>query len=80
MDDSDYDNIMPLADIAEYIDGISARQLLRWAEKGRSNGFPGPKETLGKYKLYDRDEVLKWVFLWKKVNKRLGRGKELNHG
>lgn len=75
-----YKNIMKLSDIVEYIPNVTLTQLNRWSETGRNNGFPEPKETLGKYRLYDRDEVIKWVYLWTKVNKGLGRFGRKNDG
>lgn len=77
----EYENWMTLSDIVEYIPDIKLSQLNRWSEPGRGVGFPSPKQTIGRYRLYDRDEVIKWVYLWQKVNKNLGRfGKEKKNG
>lgn len=70
------EDLLPLADIAVELE-VSPRQLYRWAEQTRDNGFPAPAETLGRYKLYSTEEVVRWVSLWQKVTKNMGRK---NHG
>lgn len=54
----------------------SLTQLNEW--KGRVPHFPKPKKIMGKYKLYDADEVEEWVTLWRRATVNLGRGDELN--
>lgn len=76
----EYEHIMSLADIAEYLPEVTPNQLYRWSEPERDNGFPEVKEVIGRYRLYDRNEVLRWVVLYKKATKNLGRGRELNGG
>ena len=78
----EFKNLMPLAEIAEYLpDDVTANQLRRWAENKRksNNGFPQPSQTVGVYRLYDRDEVIRWVVLYKRATNRLGN-KDLNDG
>jgi len=74
--------IMPLSDCVFWLEqsgiNVSERQLWRWAEEKRDNGFPAPAETLGKYKLWDVYDVHRWVVLWRKVSRNMGRGAELN--
>lgn len=76
----DLTDIMPLRDIAEEIEGISERQLYAWANSRAkvSNGFPEPVETLGVYKLYSKKAVTRWVTLWLKATRGMGRGDQLN--
>ena len=71
------DNLMPIGDIPDYLP-VSHRQLTRWSNEGRDNGFPEPAETLGRFKLYDIYEVDRWLTLYRKVTKNMGRGEELN--
>lgn len=76
----DYKDWMLLQDILPYIPApITERQLRRWAEPVRDIGFPEPKRKLGKYSLYDKDEVVEWVILWMKISIKLGN-KKLNGG
>lgn len=74
-----YESYMKLSEIVEYIPNVTLTQLNRWSEDGRNIGFPEPKERLGRFKLYDRDEVLKWVFLWQKATRGAGRPTNLTH-
>lgn len=73
----DLDNLYSLRTIAEKL-GVEPNTLSRWAEPSRHLDFPTPKEKLGRYNLYDFDEVERWVFLWQKINGNLGRGDDLN--
>lgn len=72
------EHIMPLKDVAEYTHA-SYRQLSEWERRRSSTGFPDPKEKLGKYKLYDVHDILRWEALWKKATKNTGN-RTLNGG
>lgn len=76
----EYKNWEPLSEIAERLEGVSLRQLSNWESKRDKNGFPEPKDVIGRFKFFDVDEVMRWVHLWRKATKNMGRGKELNSG
>jgi hypothetical protein len=72
----DLENIMPLKMVHEHLPPdlkVSYSQLERWADKDRKIDFPEPVETLGRYRFYDKDQVIRWVILWTKLNKNMGR-------
>lgn len=73
-----YETLEPLSEIAQmaWCD-VSSHQLSEWARK-EGNGFPEPKETLGRYKFYDPEEVKRWYILYRKATRNMGRGRELN--
>jgi hypothetical protein len=80
------DNYWPLADIVtklkeDYQIVVSRSQLEEWQDRHKRReggmGFPEPM-VLGKYKLYDINEVREWIILWRRATARLGRGSELN--
>lgn len=50
--------------------GINVKDLYRWASRSKTD-FPQPIRV-GRYKLYEKDQVKAWVILWLKVNPRLG--------
>ena len=75
---AEYDSWEPLAEIVNYLPGVSLRQLTRWEERRETNGFPQPKETLGRYKFFDPEEIIKWWTLWTKATKNMRRGAKLN--
>jgi hypothetical protein len=69
------DDMWPIGTIAEMI-GADSQQLSRLSKKRKSNGFPEPVATLGKYHLFSLKEVQDWWDLWQKVttNMRRARG------
>lgn len=74
-----YESWEPLSEIAQF-DWFEASlsQLTEWERKREANGFPEPKETIGRYKFFDPAEVKKWYILYRKATKNMGRGAEIN--
>lgn len=79
------DNYWPLHDIVQKLSASGYYEKFpqlgtfqEWERKRESTGFPEPATTLGKYKLYDINEVEDWYILWTRVTARLGRGDALN--
>lgn len=72
MTEDDYEEWLPLTELAELDWAPSLRQLQEWSRKRETNSFPEPKETLGKYHFYDPSEVKRWCHLWQKVTKNMG--------
>ena len=66
-----YAHLDTLPNIAERLK-ININTMNRWAERGRKLGFPEPVRRLGRYRLYNADEVEEWVVLWMKISKNLG--------
>lgn len=77
MSSSEVENLESLRTIAEEL-GIEPNTLSRWAEPSRKLNFPTPRRRLGRYALYDRNEVKEWVALWIKVSKNMNGGGHLN--
>jgi hypothetical protein len=48
----------------------SEKQLREWAH--RLDHFPKSKKQLGKYHLYDVQEVVEWVHFWRRVTVGMG--------
>lgn len=76
--DLEYESWEPLFEIADMLPGVSRDQLVEWERKRKTNGFPEPKHTQGRWKFFDPAEVKKWVHLHKKATRNLGRGREIN--
>ena len=76
---SKLESLEPLSEIAQ-MDWCEASQaqLSEWERKRITNSFPEPKETLGRYKFFDPDEVRRWYILYRKATKNMGRGAEIN--
>lgn len=70
------DRLFPIRTIAEELD-VDLNQMHSWAH-GRNNGFPQVAKRLGRYTLYDIDEVRDWYTLYKRVTAGQGRGEALN--
>lgn len=73
----DYEDWWPLRTIAEKL-GITSRQLNQWELKRDKNGFPEPKETLGRFKLFDIAEVQRWHVLYSRATDGMNNGDRLN--
>ncbi len=69
-------DIVMLSQASERL-GIHKSQLYRWSTANLD--FPSPIRTLGKYKLYDYNEIVEWLYYWQKIRDYLGN-KELNNG
>lgn len=81
MSQLNYEAWEPLFEIAQFDwCEVSEKQLVEWASKSESNGFPEPEEVMGRYKFYDPEKVKKWYILYRKATKRMGRGEALNNG
>lgn len=65
-----HDELAQLSVIAP-LAGVSISQLNEWGRRA-TNDFPEPVVTLGKYKLYNKEQVIAWVSLWLKINKNMG--------
>jgi len=72
------DRLFPIRTIAEQLD-VPLGQMQNWAHAS-NNGFPQVAKRIGRYTLYDIDEVRDWLVLWKRVTVGQGRGEELNSG
>jgi hypothetical protein len=59
----------------------SLRQLEDYSRPTRSNtnGFPEPVRTLSRFKLYNLDEIIEWLTLWKRATENLGYPKGLKN-
>lgn len=66
--DPEPEELDTLRTIAEDL-GLTLAQMNRWAEPSRDIGFPEPAEVLGRYKLYNRAQVTRWVELWRRIQK-----------
>lgn len=60
--------------------GISKSWLNNLIRKRSSNGFPEPKETLGRYDFYSLKEVKHWYSLYQKIIQNMNQGRRLNGG
>lgn len=81
MSNYEYKSWEPLTEIAAMAEcPVSIRQLREWERKREKNGFPEPKEEFARYRFYDPDELFRWMYLYMKATKHLGRGREINNG
>jgi hypothetical protein len=75
------DRLFTLQQISSILD-IAFKQLTGWEDRRNTTGFPDAKKLLGKYKLYDIEEVREWKKLWDRVTENMrGKGsKNLRNG
>ena len=58
--------------------GLTETQIRAWERRSAANGFPAPKQSLGKYHIYSRTEVSEWLQLWKIVKENFRRGEHID--
>ena len=76
MSTRDVDGYWPVKALAEKL-GESEKQMTNWASQTRNNGFPFGRKV-GRYWLYDIEEVKEWLFLYKRATNNMKRGEHLN--